>query len=71
MTKKQLNALDGTTQTIEFIKGLENEKHVWYISENVKRTSHEVLNGIRSFYVTLWNEHIMKIYTTDKTGTMK
>lgn len=65
MTKKQLDALNGTTQTLEFIKGLEKEKHVWYISENVKRTSHEVLNGIRSYTVILWNEHALKIYATE------
>ena len=65
MTKKQLDALNGTTQTLEFIKGLEKEKHVWYISENVKRTSHEVLNGIRRYTVILWNEHALKIYATE------
>ena len=54
--------MDGTTQTMEAIEALKKDKNVWYVQHREKDGFRESQEKHKIFYITMWNEEIVKIY---------
>lgn len=62
MTRSAIRKMDGTTQTMEAIEALKKDKNVWHVQHREKDGFRESQEKHKIFYVTMWNEEIVKIY---------
>ena len=62
MTRSAIRKMDGTTQTMEAIEALKKDKNVWYVQHREKDGFRESQEKHKIFYITMWNEEIVKIY---------
>ena len=62
MTRNAIRKMDETIQTMETIETLKKDKNVWYIEHREKDGFRESQEKHEIFYITMWNEEIVKIY---------
>lgn len=62
MTRNAIRKMYETTQTMETIETLKKDKNVWYVEHREKDRFREIQEKHKIFYVTMWNEEVVKIY---------
>lgn len=62
MTRNAIRKMNETEQPIDMIKNLKKDKNVWYVEHREKDGHRENQEKRNIFYVTMWNEEVIKIY---------